>query len=319
MSLWLSCASANQPKNPETGLGLVESFEAVESLVDLKAAQARAGFAEEAQSKWFRPTGRSHGVEESKPVAIAVLMHGLNNRPKIMDTLGRELADRGVWGLRGALFGHSGHPEDFVQATREHWLQDIWRLYLLAKKQADRYQVPLIYVGFSLGGLMGVEFQSRLVPRLVGFDAWMLFAPALSTRWYARIMSWTRFWPRLVIPTQSPPYYRAARGTPGAVYGELFSAIDALQALSSEPLRRPALVVIDPKDRLVSYSGLQDFIAERSLTSWQIFTVSTEGGSEQKSFHHLIVDDRTLSKEQWQALLGRIDVWLQEVSPKDRH
>jgi len=68
--------------------------------------------------------------------------------------------------------------ESFQTVTYRLWLEEIYTAYLKVRQRAYKKRVPVFFVGFSLGGLMGCNLL--LLQHDVSYDRMVLFAPALS-------------------------------------------------------------------------------------------------------------------------------------------
>ena len=162
--------------------------------------------------RWYKNQGR----EKTKGVALVI--HGLNLRPDKMQTIISVLAESGMDVLRLSLRGHGenythradmdeeqARLEAFKAVSFPLWLNEAYLAYTQVREKAAQKKVPLFFVGFSLGGLIGLDlFASQ--PE-VYYDRMILFAPAIklhSLHYLGRILSPMS---RLVIPSMAPDSY----------------------------------------------------------------------------------------------------------------
>ncbi len=258
------------------------------------------------------------------PRGVALLIHGLNFQPDGMRDIARLLSGWGIESLNVSLRGHGGNydPEDdslppetlrlasFRTVSRPIWLGEAHRAYQVARRRASAVDAPLVLVGYSLGALIGVDLLCD-PERMVSYDAMILFAPALKTRWFARALRGLSGFPRLVIPSFAPPCTVANRGTPIAAYNALFESIARLRRRPMAKANVPTLIFIDPKDELVSYRGLVALRDREGLDRWEIQRLKRPLARGEPDYHHLIVAKQRLGPEAWGRVSARIARFLE--------
>lgn len=260
-------------------------------LVLLAAATPWQSFA----SAWFVP-------ESGKPKAVAMLIHGLNLKPSAMDQLARSLAVIDVEVLRVELSGHknSAGADDpsFQKVTARIWLDEARSAYRECTERARARKVPIFFVGFSLGGLLGELLLNQ--GHEGAFERVVLFAPAISVRPLTYVMRpLFLLGDGFVLGSVNDPAYRANSGTPMAAYRATFELQEQLEATAFKRSNIPTLLLIDPDDEFVSFSGIERIIRKYSLTEWRILRLSTEKSKLEQSRHHLIVDESALGTAEW--------------------
>jgi len=142
---------------------------------------------------WLRVTSRDgttlHArwwTESWAPRAVVLVVHGIHQsselyRPEGCSTLAFRLireakAEVLALDLRG--FGKS--PGDYnVRDYDDTFLEDVRAALQVASERARRLQVPLIYWGHSLGGLIGAALATHPNPPSV-VDAYVLSAPTVK-------------------------------------------------------------------------------------------------------------------------------------------
>ena len=194
--------------------------------------------------------------------AVALVIHGLNVNPLRMDPLAHELNSWGAATLRCTLSGHANslpageaRLASLRQVTYGLWREEAAAAYHVAAQQAERRNVPLVLVAFSLGALIGCA--AALHSANIRFARLVLFAPALRIRRRSRILELLSRWPQLVVPSLSPAAYRANPGTPIAAYNALFAAQRDFERLVGPQAQRPDTGLCRPtrRDGVVSWTA----------------------------------------------------------------
>ena len=165
-----------------------------------------------------------------------------------------------------------------------------------------RYAVPLFFVGFSMGGLLGVDLLASNPG--VRFEKMVLFAPAVKMHQRNSLLKILSPFPRLVIPSMAHKSYLANDGTPVAAYNALFEMYAHLENnLNPDKINIPTIVFIDKEDELISFSGLQDMIRDQNLDQWKIHPVKKDKTASKIKMHHLIIDEASVGKKMWQEIV----------------
>lgn len=248
-----------------------------------------------------------------KPKGIAVVLHGLNLRPAKMASIISVLNEAQIDALKVSLYGHGQnypHAREFddrdsrMEALKtvsyQIWMEETYQAYCRARKRSDQLQVPLFFVGYSLGGLLGADlFTSRVDVR---FERMVLFAPALDLRailYAGRIFS---LFPRLVLPSLASNSYRQNGGLPIAAYNALLKAQRHFKKNLDIKLNIPTLIYIDRHDELVSYAGLKRIAKRHRLDNWSFHILQKGRIGVKVKIHHLIIDKHSLGSDVWQEI-----------------
>jgi esterase/lipase len=261
-------------------------------------------------TRWYKNRSRA----ETKGVALVI--HGLNLRPDKMQTIISELTESGIDVLRLSLRGHgenythhAGIDEDqarleaFKAVSFGLWMNEAYLAYTQVQKRAARKNVPLLFVGFSLGGLIGLDlFASQ--PE-VHFERMVLFAPAIklhSFHYLARILS---PFSRLVIPSLAPETYLSnKKGTPIAAYNALFEGLQQFEKHVNPKINVPSLIFIDERDEFIPVRAFKELIDEKKLDQWKLCIVEKEAAADQDTFHHHIIDESSTGKAVWKEMMA---------------
>ena len=258
-------------------------------------------------TRWYRsknPASR-HGV--------ALVIHGLNGRPDKMESIIAGLTACGIDCLNLSLRGHGEnyvHLEktDSVRARMEAfksvsyplWKSEAYKAYQLVKDEANLYDAPVFFVGFSMGGLLGVDLLAS--NSNVRFDKMVLFAPALKMHKRNRFLKILSPFPRVVIPSMSHRSYLANSGTPIAAYNAMFEMHDHLANHLDPKINLPTAVFIDKQDELISFSGLEEMVQKQNLDQWKIYPVKKERRATEIKMHHLIIDEASVGEQMWKEI-----------------
>lgn len=279
-------------------MGKVLRSPAPDRLLDeLRRAQQEAGFAKQECSTLYPAAG-------GKAAAVVLLVHGLNMRPNMMQPLARVLQQSGCAVVRAALPGHGGPMSAFSRIGPTDWMESVARHQQAAAALAAHSRVPVHYVGFSLGAVLGC---ACLLHTRTAFQRMVLLAPPLFLRSVTGLLRLLRPFPRLVVPSLAARRYLAHYGTPIAAY----RALETLRRRIVDQgdggaLNVPTLVLVDPGDELVACPGLERFIRERGLSAWQYRTLQGRWNPLRGEYHHQITDARSLGGDSWQLLQGLV-------------
>jgi esterase/lipase len=240
------------------------------------------------------------------PRAVAMVVHGLNTLPEKMASLEDVLQKDQVDVLRVTLSGHNGNPEIFKLVSRTRWKSDLARGYQVAKARAEQLGVPLYFMGFSLGGLIGMDFLNDPAEQ-AHFDKMVLIAPALAVHGVSRWVKALNLFGNVTVPSANVMEYRANKeGTPLAAYNALFESLEIIEQADFRRAQVPTLVFLDKRDEMVSASGIEELIQKRNLHEWQNSYIYNNKSSLQGSFHHLMIDEPSLGPENWRLMKNQI-------------
>jgi len=264
---------------------------------------------------WSPAHGRYGKNAGAQALGVALAIHGLNFAPQGMAPVVACLAAAGVDCLTLSLHGHGDNylplpnvDEDtsrlcsFTRITLQLWCDEVTAAYAIARARADELGVPLLLTGYSLGALIGSVVV--VTEPQVCVDRMLLFAPALALPPHG-----FQYWlaeraPRWVLPSLSPRRYRANRGTPGAAYAAAYTAISVLEAGDLLRLNVPALVFIDPRDEIVSSSGVESIA--KQLSAWTYVPVQKSDGTNGLVYHHLVIGQDAVGKDAWSEITAQI-------------
>ncbi|HVO66375.1 MAG TPA: alpha/beta fold hydrolase [Syntrophales bacterium] len=244
---------------------------------------------------------------------VALVVHGLNLRPDRMLHIVAELNNVGIDVLNLSLRGHGRNylecvnisPEEarlesFRNVTYGLWSDEVYKAYLKVRERASKKNVPVFFIGYSLGGLLGCDLL--LSHSDVFYDRMVLFAPALNVTTESYLLKALMPFPNIVIDSLSPISYRTNEGTPMAAYKALFEAIEHFEKNADSRLNIPTAVFIDERDEFISCSKLKEMIVQKNLDQWQLHTVQKDNNSGEKISHHLIINRDNVGEDIWKQI-----------------
>jgi esterase/lipase len=225
-----------------------------------------------------------------------------------MEPLGEYLRSLGFNTYRVVLTGHSTpHDTSFPASS---WVDDIRNAYT-SLELANR-ALPIHIAAFSLGGLVttrALDIFPELKPKSILF-----IAPALSLRALVQSAYLLHVLPPLTlgVPNIAPPYYRRFPHTPLFWYRNTIELYAQTRSLAShERLQSiPTLIIANPRDELVSLSGLTEWIKDNRLApAWRLEVVRP---ARREPFmpEHLLVDRGSFGESEWQRFTVRTGEFL---------
>lgn len=247
------------------------------------------------------------------------MIHGLNLKPDRMQPLADELRRWGITVVLCALRGHGENytplagylPEQarlaaFRQVSYTGWRAEVMAGYAAANVLAQATATPRFLVAFSLGALLGCELAATTPT--VRFDRMVLLAPALALRPHSHLPALLARWPTLTLRSFAPRAYRSNPATPIAAYSALRTALASFQRqANAATLNVPTLLLIDPRDELVSLHQMQRWVQRLRLTQWRFSLVAKAGHRPELRFHHLLLDADCVGPVMWQTMLAQIE------------
>lgn len=259
-------------------------------------------------------------IGEAQPATwrgVAVVVHGLNLQPERLRPLVDEVRR---WGIGAVFCSLQGHGENyqplagqsvtaarlaaFRQVSYGGWRGEILAAYSTASGLATDHGAPIFLLAFSLGALLGCELL--VTEPTVHFERMALLAPALALRPVSHLPYLFARWPQIAIRSFSPRAYRANPATPVAAYLTLRTALANVQRRPSPALNVPTLVLIDPRDELVSIRGLQRLIRRHNLPHWRLHPIRKQPTRPDARVHHLIIDAECVGPATWHTMLTQI-------------
>ena len=256
---------------------------------------------------------RIQSIHPDGPKGVALVIHGLNLNPDKMGSIITLLTHSGIDVLEVTLSGHGknyrqkrnideikARMETFKTVSYKLWISETYLAYDIAEKMSRKKHIPLFLIGYSIGGLLGVDlFASN---SNAYFDRMVLLAPALCLNIMNFAIKFLLPFPKLVIPSLSLPSYRANFGSPVAAYHALFDVIEHFHHNMTSKLNIPTLVIIDPRDKLVSYGRLTQIIKRKGFDQWKLHLLKKSENDAKKKPHHLIIDESTVGNNSWDSM-----------------
>lgn len=237
------------------------------------------------KSRWF------YSAQTEKTKAVVLIAHGLNLDPKKMDTL--------------ALFFRSVHCDVLRMALGAdplQWEDKFADDYDRAQDHADVLDLPLYFVGYSLGALLGLHFMSKHREHKIKRIA--LFAPATQTKAFTKITAWfSLLFPKGSLPSLNLSDYRDRGHTTFAEYKMMHEMQKHIQR---ETFNVPALIFSSPKDELIDHGKLEKFAGKNA--EWKVLALSNQDSPLSRKYHHLMIDDQSLGRSEWEKILKNLTI-----------
>lgn len=245
---------------------------------------------------------------------VALVIHGLNLRPCKMESIINVLTDSGIDALNLSLRGHGENYDrhldndpararlaTFKSVSYESWMDETCAAYSAARGRSVKMRVPLFFVGYSLGGLLGVDLLASRPD--IQFDKMVLFAPAIKMHLRNNLIRLLSPFPRLTIPTFTLASYQSNNGTPMAAYNALFNSLKNFSGHTGPKINVPTLVFIDKNDEIVSFCRLKQMVKNENFDQWQFYIVKKESTKEPAKIHHVIIDEPSTGEDVWKDMM----------------
>ena len=269
--------------------------------------------------RWFQKGG------SSRLKGVAVVVHGLNLRPERMGSVIDELNRAGIDVLNVSLRGHGGNfawnrelsmddarLASFRNVSYRMWADEVRRAYDRARQRASDRRVPLFFVGYSLGGVLGCNLL--LTDPDVAYDGMILFSPALNITAKGYLLKPLMPFPNIVIDSLAPLSYRANEGTPMAAYRAVFEAVADFEKRGGPRLNIPTDVFVDERDEFISPKDLEQAVVRLGLDRWRIHWVQKGPDGRESLSHHVIIDETSVGRQAWHRTAALIR---RHVNPRE--
>ncbi len=250
-------------------------------------------------SKWFIPN-----IPKEKINSLALVTHGLNLKPSRMNSIIEALKSKGVLVLRLALKGHRGSLQEQGQVKLSDWVNQYRSAIEILRQYNLKKNLPLYSLSYSLGSevhLNALTFYKEQI-----FNKSVFFAPALWSYWYTGWPALPFFLPdNFGIKSMNHQDYRSEESTSMAAYRALQEGKNNWNEFAEKKnfkMLEPFLVILDPKDELISIDKIKNFTKENPDIKAQLFVLKNFKPTITPSFHHLIIDKWAVGQKQWQAI-----------------
>lgn len=225
----------------------------------------------------------------------ALIIHGLNLKPSKMNKIANELFAKGYDVLTVTLSGH-GEEFDLSKVSFKTWMDEVSSSFLEFQKKNSKFGGKKIVVGYSLGALL-LEIYLLKNPQ-VNIDEVVYFAPAFKIRKRVKLISSLFFLPdSFIIPSFSLKEYRAQKGTSIKAYKALFEGLKEFSKYKSLAFKNKTTVFLSKKDEFISFFKTKKFLESFKMVSF--VELSKSASSKINPFHHLIIDQDVLGREEW--------------------
>jgi esterase/lipase len=255
-------------------------------------------------------------LSKEQASGVAIVVHGLNVMPIRMIEIVHELSKMNIEVYSLSLQGHGSNfsksvdlkdeiarMESFKAVSYTIWHDELSDAYEIARQQSIEKNVPLYFVGYSIGGLLGMDFFAS--NSQVHFDRLILFAPALAVKPFCFQLKILSYFPDYVIPSATPINYRANDGTPVAAYNVMFETISHFFQSNITKTNVPILIFMDKNDEFVSADALENFVSNNQLDQWNICYIDNQT-TRNRIYYHLIIDSQSVGSKTWAKMVSNI-------------
>jgi len=231
---------------------------------------------------------------------IIILLHGVNLIPKRMDELASKLAENGFKVILPTLSGHSRDSKKRNRIKPATWINDMLAFYQMANNEANRNRLPLFFIGFSMGALINLSMLDESVGKKA-FDKMCLISPALALPKKGWLINLLRPIKRLPLPVPFGKYYMVKNTIPAIFLTNILEMIKKLNRNGFQGSSIPTLVILDKQDKAINPKTVRAIPAKFRLKNWSFIDVEATN-----RYHHLVTDERSLGKEQWEMMINSI-------------
>ena len=262
-------------------------------------------------NKKYETTIEISNVKIQKSKGAFIVIHGLNQKPSTMKPLNDLLNKLAYDTYNISLIGHFG--ESIHGANKNKWIQQVKTAWCMAKK-AHAKQIKLL--GFSMGGALSVNFVDSIPEAKI--DGIILFAPAIDIKFFGNLL-YPLVWLRhinLSLPSFTPKYYQENSFTSFDTYKALLDLESGAQDIKNRKnFSVPTLILQDPEDGLVSYSGLKKWIKKYQLKNWRIIEINSKAKISGLK-NHMLIDKQGLGEKSWAKVTKEVTNFLEESDAK---
>lgn len=236
------------------------------------------------------------------PRPLVVVVPGLNNNQRMMQSLADSLTGCGAAPQIVALTGHRPEDESWPDVDyQKEWRRDLEQAIEAARRTDP--DAPLLGAGFSLGALLLTDRALSHPRELQGL---LLFAPPLALTYRSvgiRLLLPLR-WLIGELPSLSPERIRAHDSTSLRAYrGSIRLHDRVVDALLDRPgsLTVPARVYISDEDELIDAEEVRERIEEAKLP-WTVRPVVPTKAVDDEVLQHLVPMADSYASEEWRAI-----------------
>jgi esterase/lipase len=240
------------------------------------------------------------------PAFCVVVAHGLNVRPEAMKEIVALLLSMRAQVFLLRLSGHGSTSTNLQEIGQDVWKDEFFDTVSEAQTSARNYDIPLHFVGYSLGCLVCEYAMASSASAL--FDKKIFLAPATHLRRRSRLLSFFSFLPdNFTIPSLTPKDIRARQRLPLKFYRNMFEMERYIHSSDFHDAT-PTLIVIDPEDELISVGAIRRSSQNFSHQTIEILNYASPGTS---TFHHLIINEHSCGAKNWKRMTTKIQTFLE--------
>lgn len=235
--------------------------------------------------------------------AACLLVHGMNNRPEVLNDITDFLESLALPVVSVCLTGHHHDFNKLNTISKKIWEQDVLEAYQLIRKRNKK----IYLLAYSLGAAISLDILSEEIR----FDKMVLLAPAIAPRIHVKLLQYIApLFPTLPLFSIAPKGYNVNPYLPLRAYQVLIQLFHSLRKKKLAYANIPCLLVMDPKDETMSLSTLKKMIKDYHLNCWDILSLDSKNVVGQVKFHHLIIDKNAMGASNWGIFTNSVKTFL---------
>lgn len=205
------------------------------------------------------------------------------------------------------LSGHHPNGIDLKEITASTWQEEMLRSYKAAREASLNNSVPLYFLGYSLGALLG-QTMIQLPGQNVPFHKQILMAPAVAIRPRAYLLKCLFFFGKgIMIPSYTLEGHGVNKSLPLRIYQIIFEEERKFLQTGFNGSTIPTLIFIDPKDELISYRKLVQCTNKLQFSNYQLVALDDDLTHRNTRYHHLIIDEETMGRKNWDMATKKME------------
>ena len=196
-----------------------------------------------------------------------------------------------------------------TEVSRTVWLAETMIGYQMARELAEKHQLPLYFLGYSLGGALGLDLLHGR-NKDIHYNKMILFAPAIALNPLVSCLKFVPNQAKIHLPSLSPTPYRANGYTSMNAYHALFQSIEFLTQSAFRKAGLACLIFVDPQDEFVSLKKITRLRHQYQLFEWHIEPIVAQPDHGSKTWHHLIIDQSSVGQATWNQIGNTMKTFL---------
>ncbi len=238
------------------------------------------------------------------PERVIVLSHGLNTSQRYFEEVEKFLDLKKSAILRVVLSGHHQVGERIADGLGDAWTREMNQAIEFGTEKARAVGAEICFFGFSLSS---VVFLATFPDKMRHLNAVLLMSPPLEMTWGHYLIHLVARMGVPKLPSFNESSMRVWSWLPMKMYRALFDLIDTVGSLDPSQFPPRVVMLMDPKDRMVSFKRNVRWIETRGL-NWKISAVPCSGpwGGPDRGMHHFLCREDRLDPQSRERLNAAI-------------